>query len=932
MNESQRQACRRNARRDGTVEATLLRLSRIAALSCALVAASVGSANAQDVTTYSPSFDPEQYAHSADPNAISLLDGARPLLKDQFGVGLAFHLGGAPLSACIRNADTGACNGEGSGDVISHRFTSHLVGAFGFGRFDVRAVLPIVLNQGTDFAADAGMNALGSGGITDFNIGGRFLIKKVKEFAFAADLSVSLPLNGGENFIGNSGMTARPRLIGDWRMGKMAAVVSLGYLWRQHNAQLANLFINDEFTWSLGGQYQINPKLSAGLSVFGRVGILSDPDPMKDTGGSPAGEERPAEFLLSGRYWVNNHIAVEGGAGTALSSGYGAANFRIIMGMRWVQRTPPPARLPSAGELEVVTLLPNKDGTVGELEINDGKNSTVLDTAYASTELRGKESVRRVQSSAKLVAAHTTALANILPPPDRDLDDIADAKDACPERPGKASTDPLRNGCPIATEKVVVLPDENGNVGAIEIDDGKTTTLLDQAYSSAEVGSKGGAKKVDAAPASVIKLAMKNVVKLPPADADADGVVDAKDVCPNRAGVASADPLRNGCPPASERIVVLPDADGKVGSIEVDNGTTKTVIDKPYASADVGSDAKVTLAPPSTAPKTVQKAIAGMSTILPVADNDGDGIPDGVDACPSRKGLKSKNSLRNGCPQATETVIVLPNADGTVGSLEVDDGKGNKIVLDKPYATSEVSKTGTASAAPTPPATLIAKKISGISRALPKADSDGDGIVDAHDACKTRPGKINRNTKLHGCPTTVEKIVLLPDADGHVGTIEIGSGAKKVVISEAYATAEIGGDGKAVTTKTKAAAVQKNFRETLEARPDYTSARITIYFNKEAKPTYSVKDQVDDLVADLTGRKGYTVTVVGHTDQTGSARANKRLGRKRAQRVSRQLIRQGVSRRRIKIVSKGESEPAVRIDDPSIPVLKNRRVEIYVKY
>jgi len=34
----------------------------------------------------------------------------------------------------------------------------------------------------------------------------------------------------------------------------------------------------------------------------------------------------------------------------------------------------------------------------------------------------------------------------------------------------------------------------------------------------------------------------------------------------------------------------------------------------------------------------------------------------------------------------------------------------------------------------------------------------------------------------------------------------------------------------------------------------------------------------------------------------------------------------------IKVVSKGSSEPAVRVDDPSIPVLKNRRVEIFVQY
>ncbi len=895
------------------------------------MAASLSNAQAQGITTYEPSFDPEQYGHSADPNAISLLDGARPLTQGSFGLGLAFSFGGAPLTACVRSLESGDCLDEGGGDIITHRLTSHLVGSFGFGRFDIRAALPIVLNQGTDFTSEAGMSSLGSGGITDFHVGGRFLISRYQDFAFAADLAVSLPLNSGNNFIGNPGMTARPRVIADWRRGKFSAVASLGYLWRQKVARLANLFIDDEFTWSLGGEYQIDSKLSAGISIFGRVGVLSDPDPIKDTSGSPAGEERPAEFLLSGRYWVNDNVAVEGGAGSALSSGYGVSDFRVLVAMRWAQRNPAQVRLPAVPSMEIVTLLPDEDGHVGQLEVDDGKTKTVLDTAYATTELSGKQDVRRVQRTAKAVKANLTELAAVLPAPDSDLDDVADGADACPDRPGKKSTDPLRNGCPEATEKVVVIPDENGNVGAIEIDDGKTTTLLDKAYSSAEVGKSGGAKKVSAAPAKVIERTMATVVKLPPADFDNDGVADAKDVCPNRKGVASSDPLRNGCPPASERIVVLPDADGKVGAVEIDNGKTKVVVNKAYASADVGADASVTPAPPTTAPKTVQRAIAKLTTVLPPADADNDGIKDGLDACPTRKGIRARNGLRNGCPKATETVIVLPNEDGTVGSLVVDDGN-NKVVLDKAYANSEVRKDGKVHSAPPRAPAMVTKKITAIARELPRPDSDGDGIIDAYDACRTRPGKINSNAILNGCPVTQEKIVLLPDADGHVGTIEIGSGAKKVVINQAYATAEVGSDGKAVTLQTRAVDVQTQFKETLAARPDYSGARIVIYFNNRAQPTYSVKDQVDDLIADLTGRKGYTVSVVGHTDHMGSAAVNMRLGLRRARAVANQLVRQGVPRRRLKVISKGESEPAVRVEDESIPALKNRRVEIFVKY
>lgn len=906
-------------------------LSRIAigALSCVIAAGTLSTAHAQ--TTYTPDFDPEQYAHSADPNAISLLDGARPLGKREYGLGLAFHLGGAPLSACVRDFNTGGCLDEGGGNLITHRLTSHLVGALGFGRFDLRAALPIVLDQGTDFAAEPGMSQLSSSGFGDLRLGGRYRIARAREFAFAAAMALTLPLNGGANFIGNPGVTLHPRLIADWRRGKLAAVASFGYLWRQDSAQLANLYVDDELTWTLGGQYTINSKLSAGLAMFGRIGILSQPNPAKDVNPSPTGEERPAEFLLTGRYWLDNHIALEGGAGSALSSGYGAANFRVVFGMRWVQRNDRFEQPPRVPSMEVVMLLPDKDGNVGAIEVDDGDTKTTLDTAYQATELSGTSSIHTVQRSAKAVPAFVRMLARVLPPPDRDMDDIADANDACPDRAGTPSTDPLRNGCPATSEKVVVIPDENGHVGAVEIDDGKTTTLLDHAYSSAEVGSSGGARKVSPAPASVIKKTMQVVVSLPAADSDGDGVVDTRDVCPDRAGAASADPLSNGCPPSTERVVVLPDADGHVGAVEIDNGKKKVLVDKPYASADVGTDASLTVAPPTSAPRPLVRVIANIAAILPPADDDGDGIADGADACPKRKGVKSANPLRNGCPTATETVMVLPNEDGTVGSLVVDDGT-NKVVLDKPYANSEVHPDGKVHPAPPRLPALVTQSITGIAAVLPRADEDGDGIVDANDACKHRPGKTNVNPKLNGCPVTQEKVVVLPDADGHVGAVEIGTGSHKVLLDKAYAAAEIGADGKAVAVRTRAVDVQTEFRETLSARPDYSGARIVIYFNNRAQPTYSVKDQVDDLVVDLIGRKGYTITVVGHTDQTGSARANMRLGRRRAQKVADQLVRQGVPRRNIKVISKGQTQPAVRVSDPSIPALKNRRVEIFVKY
>ena len=78
-----------------------------------------------------------------------------------------------------------------------------------------------------------------------------------------------------------------------------------------------------------------------------------------------------------------------------------------------------------------------------------------------------------------------------MPIADRDDDGIADADDACPDRAGPPAASKLRNGCPKTVEQVIVLPDENGAVGAVEVDDGEHKVLLDKEYAAAEVGADG---------------------------------------------------------------------------------------------------------------------------------------------------------------------------------------------------------------------------------------------------------------------------------------------------------------------------------------------------------------------------------------------------------------------------------------------------------
>jgi outer membrane protein OmpA-like peptidoglycan-associated protein len=72
-----------------------------------------------------------------------------------------------------------------------------------------------------------------------------------------------------------------------------------------------------------------------------------------------------------------------------------------------------------------------------------------------------------------------------------------------------------------------------------------------------------------------------------------------------------------------------------------------------------------------------------------------------------------------------------------------------------------------------------------------------------------------------------------------------------------------------------------------------------------------------------------TVTIVGHTDNTGSDAVNNPLSVERAARTRDYLISHGVSPNRMNVEGRGEHEP-IASNDTASGRARNRRVEIYV--
>ena len=95
----------------------------------------------------------------------------------------------------------------------------------------------------------------------------------------------------------------------------------------------------------------------------------------------------------------------------------------------------------------------------------------------------------------------------------------------------------------------------------------------------------------------------------------------------------------------------------------------------------------------------------------------------------------------------------------------------------------------------------------------------------------------------------------------------------------------------------------------------------------DIKPNF--RPVLDNFASSLVKNPVTTVTIIGHTDSSGSDAINNPLSVNRAASVRDYLVGRGVASNRISIDGRGSHEPLVA-NDTSANRAKNRRVEIYV--
>lgn len=183
---------------------------------------------------------------------------------------------------------------------------------------------------------------------------------------------------------------------------------------------------------------------------------------------------------------------------------------------------------------------------------------------------------------------------------------------------------------------------------------------------------------------------------------------------------------------------------------------------------------------------------------------------------------------------------------------------------------------------------------------------------------------------LGGCATS--SLVLLPDDEGHQGSVavlEVAGQPTEAVIADGNSRTTLG--DKTPTAKPLGTKGLKEQEAALLTGLPPPARSFTLYFEQG---TVTLTPQsvtvLTALRAEIAGRSGPEVEVIGHTDTIGSTEDNDILSMRRAEEVLSWLVSQGLDRSIMSAVGRGERE----LKEPTVDNIgnaANRRVEVIVR-
>jgi outer membrane protein OmpA-like peptidoglycan-associated protein len=175
--------------------------------------------------------------------------------------------------------------------------------------------------------------------------------------------------------------------------------------------------------------------------------------------------------------------------------------------------------------------------------------------------------------------------------------------------------------------------------------------------------------------------------------------------------------------------------------------------------------------------------------------------------------------------------------------------------------------------------------------------------------------------------TPTDEVVVLPSADGHVGTVVVQRGEQRQVLNQAYASSRTGQAGVARLSEQE---VRESFGGALQALPARPTSFL-LYFNTGTDElTQESRVELAKILEELKRRPVPDIAVIGHTDTVGELEVNDGLSAQRAEKVKGFLVETGIPADRVMTAGRGKRELLVPTGD-NIDEPRNRRVEINVR-
>lgn len=179
-------------------------------------------------------------------------------------------------------------------------------------------------------------------------------------------------------------------------------------------------------------------------------------------------------------------------------------------------------------------------------------------------------------------------------------------------------------------------------------------------------------------------------------------------------------------------------------------------------------------------------------------------------------------------------------------------------------------------------------------------------------------------------PRIEETVVVLPSADGHIGTVVVEHAGERYVLNRPYATSRSLGEDPAKVTQLSEPEISHSFATTLQSLPARPASFLLYFITGTDELTDESKAELQKVLAELKQRPVPDIAVIGHTDTVGELEANDRLSAQRAERMKGFLVEIGIPASRIQVAGRGAREllvpTAEDVDEP-----RNRRVEISVR-